>query len=195
MRAPRPPRRADLSVIEEEAEETGEVEEEDTAETGEEQVGEQAPQWGAQEWRDWDDWSKSTNSDEEDSSIFMQLGMSEEAELENLGLEDQARRDLRGLLRELRELDNLEEGPEGRWALREWLLRWRHILGVLQSLMEIMERRLSSNPACSFSCYSTTTYSDTADEDAWNDGEAMPYLHPGCRKLCQLPYPSSGSST
>ena len=109
--------------------------------------------WGAQEWQDWEDWETNrggANPETDDSSTFMQLGMSEEAELENLGLHDQARRDLRDLLHNLQVLDQMEEGPEGRWALREWLIRWRHVLGVLQSLTEIVERRLSSSPGCSF---------------------------------------------
>ena len=42
----------------------------------------------------------------------------------------------------------MEEGPEGRWALRAWLVRWRHILGVLQSLTDILERRLSPQVGC-----------------------------------------------
>ena len=65
-----------------------------------------------------------------------------------MGLSDTSRRELRGLLRELAYLQDLDEGPEARWALRSWLTRWRHVLGTLQSLTDILERRLQPQPRC-----------------------------------------------
>ena len=103
------------------------------------------PPWTMKQWQDWE---SAAGPGEDDDGTFMQLSMSEEGELHNLGVYDEGRRELRGLLRELATLEDLEEGPEGRWALRSWLVRWRHVLGVLQSLTDILERRLEPQPRC-----------------------------------------------
>ena len=108
----------------------------------------QPPTWTMQQWKDWEDWENAGEPDTEDGA-FMQLSMSEEGEIHNLGIYDEGRRELRGLLRDLSQLENMDEGPEGRWALRAWLTRWRHILGVLQYLTDILERRLLPHPGCS----------------------------------------------
>eukprot|EP00439_Symbiodinium_sp_Y106_P047785 s2932_g6.t1 len=86
------------------------------------------PSWTMKQWQDWE---SEAGPGEDDDGAFMQLSMSEEGELHNLGIYDEGRRELRGMLRELADLENLDEGPEGRWALRSWLVRWRHVLGVL----------------------------------------------------------------
>ncbi|CAE7648516.1 unnamed protein product, partial [Symbiodinium sp. CCMP2456] len=62
--------------------------------------------WTSQDWKDWQD---AAGDDDEEDNVFMQLGMSEEAELENLGIYDQGRRELRNLLRALHDLDTMEE--------------------------------------------------------------------------------------
>ena len=108
-------------------------------------AGQMPPSWTSEQWKDWEDAAGGTDDDD---GVFMQLSMSEEAEIHNLGIYDEGRRELRGMLRELSNLETMEEGPEGRWALRAWLVRWRHILGVLQSLTDILERRLSPQVGC-----------------------------------------------
>ena len=135
------------------------VEENDDEEHGDPVVNRgEAPQWTTQQWNDWEDAAGGVDDDDgaflqiqldqSDENVFMQLGMSEEAELHNLGLGDQSRRELRGLLREIQQLQEQDEGPEARWALRNWLVRWRHVLGTLQALTDILERRLQPQPAC-----------------------------------------------
>eukprot|EP00439_Symbiodinium_sp_Y106_P041375 s1223_g5.t1 len=69
------------------------------------------PPWTMKQWQDWE---SAAGPGEDDDGTFMQLSMSEEGELHNLGVYDEGRRELRGLLRELATLEDLEEGPEGR---------------------------------------------------------------------------------
>ncbi|CAE7483549.1 unnamed protein product [Symbiodinium sp. CCMP2456] len=80
---------------------------------------------------------------------MMQLTQDEEAELEEARVMDDGRRSLREFLRGLTLLEQGDEGAEARWAVQYWLTRWRHVLGVLQRVTDIVERRLTNRPGCS----------------------------------------------
>ena len=67
-------------------------------------AGQMPPSWTSKQWTDWED---AVGGTDDDDGAFMQLSMSEEAEIHNLGIYDEGRRELRGMLRELSNLETM----------------------------------------------------------------------------------------